>query len=136
MAHPPAARRQQLAQEFELFCDTRSVVLGEEIHLLALGLIEYLEANYGQSAVALSRMTANYIQKASSLAAACAQLGREDAARTAALEFRHLSKKIPVCPTRSKAIDWPSFWRLAYPYLQEDAFEQILDGIGKADLPV
>ncbi len=104
--------------------------------LMALGLIEYLEANYGQSAAALSRMTANYIQKASSLAAACAQSGHGDAARAAALEFRTLSEDVPVCPTRSKAMDWPSFWRLAYPYLQQDAFEQVLDGIGKADLPV
>jgi len=104
--------------------------------LLALGLIEYLEANYGQSAVALSRMTAAIIQRASSLAAACAQLGHEDAARTAVLEFRHLSEDIPVCPTRSEAMDWPAFWRLAYPYLQEDAFERLLEGIGKAELPV
>lgn len=104
--------------------------------LMALGLIEYLEMNYGQSAVALSRMTAATIQKASTLAAACAQLGHGDAAHTAALEFRHLSAEVPVCPTRSEALDWPAFWRLAYPCLQEDALESVLEGIGKADLPV
>jgi tetratricopeptide (TPR) repeat protein len=104
--------------------------------LMALGIIEYLETNYGQSAVALSRMTATYIQKASTLAAACAQLGHGEAARSAALEFRHLSKEIPSCPTGSETSDWQAFWRLAYPYLKEDAFERVLEGIGKAELPV
>ncbi len=104
--------------------------------LMALGLIEYLEMNYGQSSVALSRMTAATIQKASTLAAACAQSGHEDAARTAALEFRHLSEEVPVCPTRSETLDWPAFWRLAYPCLNEDALERVLEGIGKAELPV
>ena len=36
--------------------------------LLGLGLIEYLEKNYGQSAIALSRMTPSYVQRVSSLA--------------------------------------------------------------------
>ena len=104
--------------------------------LLALGLIEYLETNYGQSAAALSRMTAAAVQRASTLAAACAQLGHKEAARTAALEFRHLSEEVPVCPTGSETLDWQAFWRLAYPYLKEEAFERVLEGIGKAELPV
>jgi len=104
--------------------------------LLAIGLIEYLEINYGQSAIALSRMTAPYVQKASTLAAACAQSGHRDAARSAALEFRHLSKDIPCCPAGSDPKDWRAFWRLAYPYLKVDAFERVLEGIGKAELPI
>lgn len=104
--------------------------------LMALGLIEYLETNYGQSAAALSRMTAAAIQKASTLAAACAQLGHREAAQTAALEFRHLSEEVPLCPAKSEALDWQAFWRLAYPYLKEEAFERVLEGISKAELPV
>ena len=104
--------------------------------LLALGLIEYVATNYGQSANALSRMTMPYVQKASTLAAAFAQLGDGSAARTAAREFRRLSKNVPSCPTGSATSDWQAFWRRAYPYLKEDAFERMLDGIGKAELPV
>ena len=104
--------------------------------LMALGLIEYLETNYGQSAVALSRMTASYVQKASTRAAACAQLGYGDAARSAAQEFRQVCKEIPSCPTGSDTGDWQAFWRLVYPHLKEDAFERVLEGIGKAELPV
>lgn len=104
--------------------------------LLALGLIEYVETNYGQSANALSRMTMPYPQKASTLAAAFAQLGDRNAARAAAREFRRLSKTVPSCPNGSKSEDWQAFWRRAYPYLKEDAFKHMIEGIGKAELPV
>lgn len=104
--------------------------------LMGIGLIEYLEANYGQSAAALSRMTARYIQKASTIAAACAQVGHGAAARAAALEFRKMSREIPNCPTGSERTAWQAFWRLAYPYLKGDAFELMLEGLGKAKLPV
>jgi len=104
--------------------------------LLAVGLIEYLEGNYGQSANALSRMMGYYLQRASTLAAACAQVGYEDAAHKATLEFKRLSKDVPICPTGMNTSDWREFWQLAYPYLRDDAFEHLLDGIDKAALPV
>ena len=104
--------------------------------LLAVGLIEYLEANYGQSASALSRMTGYQLQRTSALAAACAQVGYQDAAHKATREFMRLSQDVPVCPKGKGALGWREFWRLAYPGLRDDDFEHMLDGIGKAGLPV
>ena len=54
--------------------------------LLAVGLIEDSETNYGQAAGALSRMTGHQVQKTTSLAAACARVGHESPARRAAEE--------------------------------------------------
>ena len=65
-----------------------------------------------------------------------AQLGETDLARDAAREFHRLSAQVPLCPSDAANGDWRTFWRLAYPYLKEPAFEQVLEGIGKADLPV
>ena len=104
--------------------------------LLAVGLIEYLDTNYGQSAGALSRMTGYQVQRASTLAAACAQAGYKEAAQKAALEFERLSEDIPMCPKGNGSKQWRDFWRLAYPYLPDNAFEHMLDGIGKAALPM
>lgn len=104
--------------------------------LLAVGLIEYLETNYGQAASALSRMTGYHTQRASTLAAACAQIGYEDAAGAAVLEFNRLSQEIPMCPRGPDSPDWRDFWRLAYPYLNDEGFEHILDGLRRAALPV
>ncbi len=103
--------------------------------LRALGIIEYLETNYQQSAVDLTRMTISYIQKASTLAAAFAQLEQEDAARAASQEFWTLSKEIPSCPTGKDTEDWRPFWHHAYPYLQPDALEHVLEGISKVEIP-
>ncbi|MEM7224403.1 MAG: LuxR C-terminal-related transcriptional regulator [Pseudomonadota bacterium] len=104
--------------------------------LMALGLIEYLEANYGPAATALSRMTAAYPQKASTRAAACAQAGERDLARQAAREFEVLSAQVPLCPNAGANGAWRGFWRQAYPYLKEEPFERVLEGLAKADLPV
>ena len=104
--------------------------------LLAVGLIEYLDANYGQAAKALSRMTGYRVQRASTLAAACAQVGYEDAAHTAVEEFERLSEDIPIRPTGTDGSDWRDFWRRAYPYLRDDAFGHMLEGLRKAALPV
>ena len=101
----------------------------------ALGIIEYLENNYQQSAVDLSRITVSYIQKASTLAAAYGQLEQEDDARAAAQEFWTLSKEVPSCPSSSESEDWRTFWQRAYPYLQSDALEHVLEGINKVELP-
>jgi adenylate cyclase len=103
--------------------------------LLAVGLIEYLDSNYGQAAGALSRMTGYQVQRASTLAAACAQVGYHDATRRAAREFERLSKDIPIRPTGTRTSDWRGFWRRAYPYLREDAFGHVLEGLRKAALP-
>ncbi|MEJ2122839.1 MAG: LuxR C-terminal-related transcriptional regulator [Alphaproteobacteria bacterium] len=104
--------------------------------LLAVGLIEYLEANYGQSAGALSRMTGYQVQRASTLAAACAQAEYEDAAHSAVQEFRRLRKDRPILPTAKVPSAWRDFWRRVYPYLRDEDFERLLEGIGKAALPV
>jgi hypothetical protein len=104
--------------------------------LLALGLIEYLETNYGQSAIALSRMSPSYIQKYCSLAAACGQLGHEDAARAAVHEFRCLAEERPSLLSVAETKDWHTYWRLAFPYVNQKGFEHMLEGIGKAGLPV
>ena len=104
--------------------------------LLALGLIEYLDSNYGQAARALSNMTGYQVQRASTLAAACAQVGYKNAARSAAVEFQRLSEDIPIRPAGSSSPQWLRFWRRAYPYLNDDAFSHILEGLRKAALPV
>lgn len=104
--------------------------------LLAVGLIEYLETNYGRAASALSRMTSYQIQRASTLAAACAQVGYESSTQRAAEEFKRLSTEIPICPKDHDASDWREFWRRAYPYLRNESFEHMLEGIRKAALPV
>ena len=104
--------------------------------LLALGLIEYLETNYGQSIIALSRMSPSYIQKFCSLAAAYGQLEYEDAARAAGREFQCLAEERPSIPASAETKDWRAYWRLAFPYVNKESFEHVLEGIGKARLPV
>jgi adenylate cyclase len=104
--------------------------------LLALGNIEYQEGNYGQSAIALSRMTPSYIARLSSLAATYAQLGYEEAARTTAEEFWKLVELRPGCPLPDDPKRWRNHWRLLYPWGDEESFEKLLEGFGKAGLPV
>ncbi len=103
--------------------------------LLAFGLMEYFGTNYGQSAIALSRMSPSYIHRVSCLAATYAQLGYEDEARAAAREFRSLAEVRPGCPTGDDTKDWQVFWRRMYPYVSQEAFEHLLEGIGKAGFP-
>ena len=97
--------------------------------------IEYLDSNYGDSAQALSRMTGYQLQRASTLAAACAQVGYRETMQTAAREFERLSREVPIYPLKRNSSDWTTFWRRAYPYLRDQDFERILDGIRKAQLP-
>lgn len=103
--------------------------------LMALALIEYLEERYGLSSAILSRVTAYPVQRASTLAAARAQLGMQEAAREAAREFKSLSREVPIRPAGKSSEAWRNFWQLAYPYLKEASFEHLLDGIAKAKLP-
>lgn len=103
--------------------------------LLAIGLIEYLERNYGQSASALARMTAYQVQRASTLAASCAQVGYRKTAENAVQEFRHLSSDLPVRPSGTDRVVWRVFWQRAYTYLRDGSFDHLLDGIRKAGLP-
>jgi len=102
--------------------------------LLAIGLIEYLEENYGQSATALARMTTYQVQRASTLAASCAQVGYQKTAKRAAQEFRRLSGEIPIRPNGTDGAHWRAFWARAYPYLRGESFDHLLDGIRKAGL--
>lgn len=103
--------------------------------LMALGLIEYLETNYAQSAMALSRMTASYIQKPSSLAAAYAQMGYTSLAQAAAEQCWHKARELPSCPAPRNKRAWQAFWRHVYPYLNQEAMDHMLDGIAKAGMP-
>lgn len=103
--------------------------------LLAVGLIEYFQVNYGQAARALSMMTNYRLQRASTIAAACAQIGYERAAGKAVKEFNRLSRDIPLRPAAADIGDWRKFWRRAYPYLRDDAFEHVAEGLRKASLP-
>lgn len=102
--------------------------------LMALGLIEYLKMNYGQSAMALSRMTASYIQKSSSLAAAYAQMGYTSLAHAAAQECRRRARELPSCPDPTDAKARQAFWQRVYPYLDHEALDHMLEGIGKAGM--
>ena len=104
--------------------------------LLALGLIEYHETNYGQSAIAFSKLSAEQIRRESGLTAAYSQLGYEDAAHKAVREFRKLAEVRPGCPTGDDSEDWQRFWRMIFPFMKREAFEHLLEGIGKAGLPV
>ena len=104
--------------------------------LLAVGLIEYHSGNYGQSSRALSRMTGNQVQRASMLAAACAQAGYDEAARAAVKEFERASTEIPFRPRPDDGAGWMPFWRRVFPYLEGETFEHLCDGLGKAGLPV
>jgi len=80
--------------------------------LLALGNIEYQEENFGQSAITLSSMTPSYVQRVSTLAAAYAQLGYKEAARSASQEFRNLVEMRPGCPPAGDSESWRRFWRI------------------------
>ena len=137
LAKSPDGHLGRIEESIACFTDSlRRNPLAPNSCLLAVGLIEYLEANYGQSASALARMTGYQLQRTSALAAACAQVGYQDAAQKATREFMRLSQDVPVCPKGKGALGWREFWRLAYPGLRDDDFEHMLDGIGKAALPV
>lgn len=104
--------------------------------LLALGLMEYFETNYGQSAITLARLSGDQVRRASCLTAVYSQLGYEDAALAAAQEFRRVAEERPGCPTGDDAKDWHVFWRQIYPFMRQEAYEHLLEGIGKGGLPV
>jgi hypothetical protein len=105
--------------------------------LLGLGLIEYLETNYGQCVMALSRMKASWFQKPSLLAAAYAQLGYARSARAASHECRRMAKELPSGPATRDGRGWLRLWQRAFPYLKRpDAFEHLLEGLDKAGLSV
>lgn len=103
--------------------------------LLAIGLIEYLEEDYGQSADALTRLTAYHVQRTSTIAAASAQVGFMNTSKIAAAEFENLCQEIPIVPNTASRLEWRQFWSRAYPYLKGDRFEHMLEGIRKASLP-
>lgn len=106
--------------------------LAPNSYLLALGLIEYPEENYAQSAFALSRMSDSYLQRGSSLAAALAQLGYDDEGRSEWLKFQGLVADRPGYPSGDKVVNWREFWGLVYPYLKHDRIDHVLEGIAKA----
>jgi adenylate cyclase len=103
--------------------------------LLALGLMEYIDSNYSQSAIAFSRMSPSYLQKSSSMAAVLGQLGYESDARSAADEFHRHASSRPAYPT-NEATDWPLFWRRVYPFLGNRNFAQLVEGLDKAGFPI
>jgi adenylate cyclase len=102
--------------------------------LLALGLMEYIEENYVQSSIAFSRMLPNYLQKRSSMAATFGQLGYESDARLAADKFQNHACNRPSYPLDNN--DWPGFWTKVHPHLGKNNFAHLIDGLGKAGLPV
>ena len=103
--------------------------------LLALGLIEYQEKNYAQSAATIARMTPSYIQRLSTLAAGYAQLGYDEEARSVGQEFWNQIETRPGRPAKGNVKGWRQFWRQEYPWGDEEAFENLLEGFGKAGLP-
>lgn len=102
--------------------------------LLALGLAEYRQRNYGQSAITLARMTPSYLQRLSSMAATYAQLGYHEKAREAGSEFWRLAKTRPGYPGADA--DWRPYWKLLYPWGDEADFEALLEGLARAGLTV
>ena len=104
--------------------------------LLAVGLMEYFAENYGQACTSLSRLTAYEVQRASTIAAACAQVGFQQTSQSAVAEFQKLSREIPIRPRGGPGPEWQQFWSRVYPYLKGDPFEHMLEGIRKASLPV
>ncbi len=102
--------------------------------LLALGLMEYMRDNYAQSAIAFSRMLPSYLQKRSSMAAAFGQLGYSADAKSAAREFRRYAADRHAYPPADDG--WPAFWSRVYPHLGRHGFAQVVEGLGKAGLPV
>ena len=104
--------------------------------LFALGLIEYFESNYVQSATAFSRMSPTYLQRSCSLAAAYGQLGYDTDAKSAASEFRrNVANRSEYQASKSNS-DWQLFWSKVYPHLGPDGFQQLTVGLDKAGLPI
>ena len=103
--------------------------------LLALGLMEYLRNSYTQSAIAFSRMLPSYLQKTSSMAASFGQLGNESEAVSAAEKFHQIAVGRSNFPARPEG-DWAQFWGKVYPHLGRTGFAHLMDGLGKAGLPV
>ncbi len=104
--------------------------------LMALGLIEYISGNFAQCADTLSRMTAPYIQKPATMAAAYSRLGKQGALKDVIEEFNNISKCIPMCPDAGGTLDWGSFWRYAFPYVGGAVYEELIEDIARAGLPV
>ena len=104
--------------------------------LLAMGLIEYQEKNYAQSTATIARMTPSYIQRLSTLAAGYAQLGYDEEARLIAREFWNQIESRPGRPATGDTAGWRRYWRQEHPWGDEEAFENLLEGFGKAGLPV
>ena len=83
----------------------------------------------------LNEEVATSIQRASSLAAACAQLGDHEAARRAASQCDRPGKETPAFIRAQIQSVIGKFWRLAYPYLNDDSIAHMLDGLKQADIP-
>jgi tetratricopeptide (TPR) repeat protein len=104
--------------------------------LLALGLIEYLNGDYGQSSHAMSKLTTYQLQRSATIAAASAQMGFDTTSKNSAQYFKQIAENIPNVPSDSTGSQWKSFWSRVYPYLAGDSLEHILEGLKKAHLPV
>ena len=104
--------------------------------LLAVALIDYLQADYGNAAASLAKVTSYPVQRASTLAAACAEAGYRDTAQSAVSQFQKVTKTLPLKPADQDGREWRCFWQRAYPYLRGEAFERMLRGLSKAALPV
>ncbi len=102
--------------------------------LLAIGLSDYLNSDYGHAAGVLKRMTGYPLQRASTLAAACAQAGYASPAERAAAEFERLCDDLPSGPSGPDRAAWHDFWRRAYPYVSDSSFDHVMAGVGKAGL--
>ena len=123
-------------QSVECFSESlRRNPLAPNSCLLALGLMEYVHSSYSQSVIAFSRMLPGYLQKQSSMAASLGQLGYDSDARLAAEEFNRCASDRPAYPS-NRNIDWPRFWNKVYPHLGQNGFEHLIEGLGKAGLPV
>jgi tetratricopeptide (TPR) repeat protein len=97
---------------------------------------EYLAGNYGESIMAFGRMLRPDLTVYGWVAAAYAQLGRAEEARTMREVFLERVADLPWAPKRNSPDAWRQYWAQEFRARDSAAQEHLFDGLRKAGLSV
>jgi tetratricopeptide (TPR) repeat protein len=99
-------------------------------------LAEYLAKNYVEAITAFARMVRPDPLVHARVAAAYAQLGRIDEARSMARQFLQRVSELPWIPKGDDPLEWRKYWDTEFRSRDQAARSHLFDGLGKAGLPV
>jgi adenylate cyclase len=101
--------------------------------LWSKGFAEYFAEQYDNAITTFARMSVPRVDVQACIAACYAQLGRDDAARAAAAEFRHRAKK-ELDSLFQNSESWRAYWSSKLHFKDPAQLEHLVDGLRLAGL--